>query len=78
MKTCYFCKGPLRRRRIEHMHEWGGERFLIRKVPAEVCSQCGEVFLAPKTLKEVDRLVHKERPQGQVSVAVYEMKARAA
>jgi len=25
MKTCYYCKGPLRRRRIEHMHEWGGE-----------------------------------------------------
>ncbi len=23
MKTCHYCKGPLRRRRIEHMHSWG-------------------------------------------------------
>jgi hypothetical protein len=30
MKTCYWCKGPLKRQRIEHMHEWAGQRFLIR------------------------------------------------
>jgi YgiT-type zinc finger domain-containing protein len=78
MKTCYFCKGPLRVRRIEHMHEWGGERFLIRNVRAEVCSQCGEVFLAPATLKEIDRLVTKDRPKEHVSVAVFNLKSRAA
>ena len=78
MKTCYFCKGPLRVRRIEHMHEWGGERFLIRNVAAEVCSQCGEVFLAPRTLKEIDRVVSRGRPSTHVSVAVFDLKSRAA
>lgn len=78
MKTCYFCKGRLRVRRIEHMHEWGGERFLIRNVRGEVCSQCGEVFLAPATLKEIDRLVTKGRPKEHVSVAVFNLKSRAA
>ncbi len=78
MKTCYFCKGPRHRRRIEHMHDWGGERYLIRNVRAEVCGQCGEAFLAPATLKEIDRIVSKGRPNGHVSVAVYELKSRAA
>ena len=78
MKTCYFCKGPLRVRRIEHVHEWGGERFLIRNVRAEVCGQCGEVFLAPGTLREIYRVVAKGRPKGHVSVAVFDLKSRAA
>ncbi|HEX7406797.1 MAG TPA: YgiT-type zinc finger protein [Candidatus Binatia bacterium] len=78
MKTCYFCKGPLCVRRIEHMHEWGGERFLIRNVRGEVCTQCGETFLAPATLKQIDRLVTKGRPKEHVSVAVFDLKSRAA
>jgi YgiT-type zinc finger domain-containing protein len=78
MKPCYYCKGPLRRRRIEHVHEWSGERYLIKNVQAEVCGQCGEAFLAPATLKEIDRLVSVGRPKGQVSVAVFELKSRAA
>jgi YgiT-type zinc finger domain-containing protein len=78
MKTCYYCKGPLRRRRIEHMHEWGGERFLIKNVQAEVCGQCGETYLAPGTLHEIDKVVAKGRPKEHVSVAVFELKSRAA
>lgn len=78
MKTCFFCKGPLRIRRIEHMHEWGGERFLIRNVRAAVCGQCGEVFLDPRTLSEIDRVVSNGRPKGHVSVAVFDLKSRAA
>jgi YgiT-type zinc finger domain-containing protein len=78
MKTCYFCKGPLRVRRIEHMHEWGGDRFLVRNVRAEVCGQCGEVFLGSATLKEIDRVVAKGRPKTHVSVAVFDLKSRAA
>jgi YgiT-type zinc finger domain-containing protein len=78
MKTCYFCKAALRVRRIEHMHEWGGERFLLRNVRAEVCGQCGEVFLGPQTLREIDRVVSCGRPSKHVTVAVFDLKSRAA
>lgn len=78
MKTCFYCKGPLRRRRIEHMYEWGGARYLIRNVAAEVCAQCGEVYLAPKTLDAIDRVVERKKPDGYVSVAVYNLKTSAA
>lgn len=78
MKTCFFCKGPLRVRRIEHMHEWKGKRFLIKNVRAEVCGQCGEAFLGPATLRAIDRVVSTGRPKEHVSVAVFDLKARAA
>ena len=78
MKKCYFCKGPLRVRRIEHMHEWGEKRFLIRNVRAEVCRQCGEVFFSPATLKTIDRVVAKGQPNEHVSVAVFDLKSQAA
>jgi len=60
------------------MHEWRGRYYRIKNVPAEVCGQCGEVFLAPPTLKKIDRLVSKEPPDSEVTVAVYALKPRAA
>jgi len=78
MKTCFVCRGPLRVRHIDHVHEWGGERFLIRNVRGEVCRQCGEVFLAPATLKAIDGLVRTGRPTEHVPLAVFDLKSRAA
>jgi YgiT-type zinc finger domain-containing protein len=78
MKTCFYCKWPLRRQRIEHMHRWRRRHYLIKNVRAEVCHQCGEAFLAPATLKEIDRLVEKEPPQSRLSIGVYALKSKAA
>ena len=78
MKTCYFCKAPLSNRHVEHMHEWAGQRYLIRNVQADVCDQCGEAFLAPSALKEIDRVVSEGRPKEHVSVAVFDLKSDAA
>lgn len=78
MKSCFYCKGPIKQRRIEHMHRWGGRHYLIKNVRAEVCEQCGETFLPPASLKAIDRVVENGQPEGKVSVAVYDLKTRAA
>jgi YgiT-type zinc finger domain-containing protein len=78
MKTCFYCKGSLEQRRIEHMHQWGGHRFLIKNVRAEVCSQCGEVFLPAASVKAIDRVVASGKPEGKLSIGVYDLKTRAA
>lgn len=54
MKTCPFCKAPLKRKAIEHVHRWGGHWYLFKNVRAEVCSQCGETFLKPDVLRLLD------------------------
>jgi YgiT-type zinc finger domain-containing protein len=72
MKECPFCKGPITIRRIEHVHRWQGNFYILRNVPAEVCTQCGEVFFAPKELGAMDDIVMRGRkPQEHLSVPVY-------
>jgi YgiT-type zinc finger domain-containing protein len=55
VKTCPFCKAPVKRKSIEHVHRWGGQLYLFKNVQAEVCSQCGETFLRPEDLRLMDK-----------------------
>ena len=72
MKQCPFCKGPVEGRRVEHVHRWEGCLYILRNVPAEVCTQCGEVFFDPAALKAMDNIVMGERePHEQLSIPVY-------
>ena len=74
MKECPFCKGPILEKRIEHVHRWGEKLYILRNVPAEVCSQCGETFFGPDALKGMDRIVASEvQPEAHRSVPVYSL-----
>lgn len=55
MKSCPFCKAPVKRKTIEHVHRWRKRLFLFKNVQAEVCSQCGETFLKPAVLRLMNR-----------------------
>ena len=72
MKQCPFCKGTVQEERIEHVHRWKGKLYLLRNVPAEVCTQCGEAFFAPQESRAMDNIVMRQQePQEHVSVPVY-------
>ena len=57
MEKCYFCKGKLIKKKINHLHSWGDKIILFEDVEAEVCTQCGEVYFPPKVLKKMDKVV---------------------
>lgn len=57
MERCYVCRGPIVQKRIEHLHRWEGRFFLIKDLLADVCEQCGEVYLGPDVLERIDRAV---------------------
>ena len=74
MTQCPFCKGPVGPRRVEHIHQWQGEVYILRNVPADVCAQCGEVFFGPDALKDMDAIASKSvEPQSYRSVPVYSL-----
>ena len=74
MKKCAFCKAPMKEDRIEHVHRWEGKLYLLQNVPAEVCSQCGEVFFGPDVLKAMDGVVmQKDKSEGQLSIPVFSL-----
>lgn len=54
MKTCYICKGQVVPKRIEHMARRENLYVLVRELPAEVCTQCGEVYLDDAASREID------------------------
>jgi YgiT-type zinc finger domain-containing protein len=72
MKTCYFCKGKINPQKIQHIHQWQGKIYLFKNVKAEVCDQCGEVFLLPESLRYIDeRLRMPEKAEKEIKVPVY-------
>ena len=74
MNECPFCKAPVEDKRIEHVHRWNGKLFILRNVPAEVCTQCGETFFGPDALRAMDSVVTRERsPEDHVSVPVFSL-----
>ncbi len=34
---------------------------VVRNVPAEICTQCGEEWIAPEVAKSLERIVEKAR-----------------
>jgi YgiT-type zinc finger domain-containing protein len=78
MKNCPFCKGSIKKIAVDHLHRWGKEIFLFENVTAEVCSQCGETFLAPEVLELMDNHVKgKLRPDKTLTIPVIDMTEKA-
>lgn len=74
MKKCSFCGGKLVKRMITHPQEYKGRIIILENVPADVCSQCGEVLLRPGVLERVQELVWSETaPKRTASVPVYDL-----
>ena len=55
MKTCYFCRGPVEARTIDYMARRGDTYTLVKGLRAEVCGQCGEIYLGIEASKAIDR-----------------------
>ena len=71
MKRCYFCKGELTKKRVTHMHSWADKLILFEQTPAEVCKQCGEVYLRPDVVKAFDKATeHLEKIKQTIEVPV--------
>ncbi|MCI0407880.1 MAG: YgiT-type zinc finger protein [Acidobacteria bacterium] len=74
MDSCYFCRGKVSARKIEHLHRWGNTLFLVKGLPAEVCEECKEVYLPPASLRILDDLVAKqETPTEFLQIPVYSL-----
>ena len=56
----------------------GDSHFIFEKVPAQVCSRCGERYFSAKVVKEMERLMNEEPLQAStISVPVIEFSQAA-
>lgn len=51
------CPGEYEERPIVHTVRYQGEVIIIEQMPAEVCSVCGDVLLAPETVRRIEELL---------------------
>jgi len=51
------CPGEYEDRFIVHTVRFRGQVIVIDRVPAQVCSVCGDVLLAPQTVRRIEALL---------------------
>ena len=54
------CPGTYENRRIVHTVKLQGQVVVIDNVPAEVCSVCGDVLLAPETVRHIEQILQQQ------------------
>lgn len=62
------CPGMYEPREVVHTTRYNGEIVVVRGVPAEVCSVCGDVLFTPETVRHLQWIV-RERSQPVVDRA---------
>ena len=65
------CPGEYEARTVVHTVRHHGEVIVIDHVPAEVCGVCGDVLLAPETVRRIEALL-RSRPEAQKTAPIYE------
>jgi YgiT-type zinc finger domain-containing protein len=74
MTKCPFCGGELEERVVTHPQSYQGKVYILENVPAEVCSQCGEMLLRPEVLEKMQQLVWSGvAPKRTTQVPIYDL-----
>jgi YgiT-type zinc finger domain-containing protein len=69
---CYFCGGKLEPGLATIPFVVGSSIVVIKQVPAEICTQCGEAIMSSEVAAIVDRLLKQTQQFGfEVSIITY-------
>lgn len=77
MKSCPLCKGSIHDGISTFTVDLGFGVVVVRDVPAQVCSQCGEEWLSDDTTAKLEKIVESAREK-QVTVEVARWSETAA
>lgn len=70
---CYFCGGKLESKITMLPFIIGDYIVVIKQVPAEVCTQCGEAVVNSDVAKKVDKMLKQAQNSGfEVSIVAYQ------
>lgn len=56
--TCFMCKGHLEDKFTTFMVDLGNCIIIVKNVPSQVCSQCGEVSYGNDVAKQLESIVN--------------------
>ena len=61
MKACTFCKGSVKDGLSTFTVDLGTCIVIIRNVPSQICTQCGETYYSTEVMKQLYRIVDSMR-----------------
>jgi len=69
---CFMCKGQLLDKPTTYMVEIENSIFIIKKVPSQVCSQCGEISYNHDIAMRLEKMINSLRSSlTEITVANY-------
>lgn len=70
--TCFICKGNLEHKLTTFTVDLGHCVVIVKNVPSEVCSQCGEVSYSHAVAKQLEKIVASmEKSVTEIAVINY-------
>ena len=58
---CFMCKGSLTDKRTTFMVDIDNSIIIVKNVPSQVCSQCGETSYSDEIAKQLEEIVNSLR-----------------
>ena len=59
--NCFMCKGTLENKNTTFMVDLGNCIVIVKNVPSQVCTQCGEVSYSDDVAAQLEKLVNTMR-----------------
>jgi YgiT-type zinc finger domain-containing protein len=69
--NCSVCGAVLEDQKITYTQAIDGKVYIVEDVPALVCPQCGEIYLAPETVNAIQEQIEHGQATGTREVPVY-------
>ncbi len=76
--TCFVCKGTLENKYTNFIADLGNCIIIVKDVPSQVCTQCGEVSYSDAVARELERIVEEMRRQPMEIVVTHFADMKAA
>jgi len=71
--SCVFCGGNVVSKKVTFIYEHGEQLLVIRGVPAEVCTTCGERTYSPEITDEIMKFAKQRfQPIKLIEVPVFD------
>lgn len=59
--NCFFCKGKIEDKPTTYVSDFENCVVIVRNVPSQVCSQCGEVSYSYEVAEQLEKIVNAAR-----------------
>ena len=73
MKVCTFCKGTTKAGVSTFTADLGTCVVVIRNVPSDICTQCGEIYYSTEVMQQLYRIARSvEQNMTEIAVINYQ------